>query len=137
MKDIENVTAHIGEGEVLTPVEETGSAAAGGARMTEDPRARGSAAVPFAVEQADGPAARAHEMDRDPWQVLVNAGAQFAAALAAANDPAATARPSIEHDPATGARHLKMPLPGPETVRRLADAFSAIAESLRRTATSR
>lgn len=136
MKDIENVTAHIGEGEVLTPAEETGSAAAaGGAGVTEDAGASSAATAAHTVEQVDGAAAPAHEMDRDPWQVLVNAGAQFASALAAANDPATALRPSIERDPATGARHLKMPLPGPETVRRLADAFSAIAESLRRTTT--
>jgi hypothetical protein len=130
MKDIENVTAQIGTGETLTPAEETGSLAAGGTETAEGAGARGAAAVPPAGP-ADG---SAHEMDRDPWQVLVNAGAQFAAALAAANDPATAAGPSIEQDPATGARHIKMPLPGPETVRRLADAFSAIAESLRGTA---
>lgn len=136
MKDIENVTAHIGEGEVLTPAEETGSAAAAGnAGATEDAAASSAATAAHAAEQVDGAAAPAHETDRDPWQVLVNAGAQFAAALAAANDPATAARPSIEHDPATGTRHLKMPLPGPETVRRLADAFSAIADSLRKAAT--
>lgn len=135
MKDIENVTSHIGKGEVLTPAEETGSAAAAGsAGATEDAGAGSAASVAHTVEQADGAAVPAHETDRDPWQVLVNAGAQFAAALAAANAPAA-ARSSIEYDPATGARHLRMPLPGPETVRHLADAFSAIAESLRRAAT--
>jgi hypothetical protein len=53
------------------------------------------------------------------------------AALAAANDPNAPAHPWIEYNPATGAQHLKMPLPPPEIARRLADALSAFANSLR------
>ena len=67
----------------------------------------------------------------DPWHALVQVGAQFVAALAAANDPNAPAHPWIERDPTTGAQNLKMPLPPPETARQLADALSALAERLR------
>ena len=67
----------------------------------------------------------------DPWQALVQVGAQFVAALAAANDPDAAAHPWIERDPATGAQSLKMPLPPPETARQLANALSALADGLR------
>ena len=67
----------------------------------------------------------------DPWLALVQVGAQFVAALAAANDPKAPAHPWIERDPATGAQSLKMPLPPPETARQLADALSALADGLR------
>jgi hypothetical protein len=67
----------------------------------------------------------------DPWQALVQIGAQFVAALAAANDPKAPAHPWIERDPATGARSLKMPLPQPEIAGQLANALSALADSLR------
>jgi len=131
MKDVENVTAHMRGGEVLTPAEEAGSGVAGSAEVAKD--AAGSAApVDKAAERLEGGVAPAREADSGPWQVLVNIGAQFVAALAAANHPAATAPPSIENDPATGARHLKMPLPAPETMGRLADALSAIAESLRK-----
>jgi hypothetical protein len=62
---------------------------------------------------------------------LVQVGAQFIAALAAANDPDAPAHPWIERDLATGAQNLKMPLPPPETARQLADALSALAANLR------
>jgi hypothetical protein len=62
---------------------------------------------------------------------LVQVGAQFIAALAAANDPSAPAHPWIERNPATGAQNLKMPLPPPETARQLANALSALADSLR------
>jgi hypothetical protein len=66
---------------------------------------------------------------------LVQVGAQFIAALAAANDPKAdhmaAAHPWIERDPATGVQSLKMPLPPPEIARQLADALSALADGLR------
>jgi hypothetical protein len=62
---------------------------------------------------------------------LAQAGAQFVAALAAANDSKAPAHPWIERDPATGVRSLKMPLPSPQTTRHLADALSVLAEALR------
>jgi hypothetical protein len=62
---------------------------------------------------------------------LVQVGAQFIGALAAANDPSAPAHPWIERDPATGAQNLKMPLPSPETARQLASALSALADTLR------
>jgi hypothetical protein len=51
--------------------------------------------------------------------------------LPAANDPSAPAHPWIERNLATGAQHLKMPLPPPETARQLANALSALAGSLR------
>jgi hypothetical protein len=46
-------------------------------------------------------------------------------------DPDAAAHPWIERDPATGAQVLRMPLPPPETARLLANALSALADSLR------
>jgi hypothetical protein len=132
MKDVENVTAHMGQGEVLTSAEEEGSGAVGGAEAAKAVGAPAATVVGQAGERLDGAVAPAREADGDPWQVLVSIGAQFVAALAAANDPAAATRPSIESDAAIGARHLKMPLPGSEMMGRLADALSAIAESLRK-----
>jgi SNF2-related domain/Helicase conserved C-terminal domain len=126
MKDVENVTKHVGEGEVLTPAEEMGNAAtATDAGSEEDASARAEVGVGGMA------AAPAHDVESDPWQALVKAGAQFAAALASANNPNAPAHPWIERDPTTGASNLKVPLPAPETVRRLADAFSALADGLR------
>ena len=58
-------------------------------------------------------------------------GAQFIAALAPNGNPAAKPHPWIERDPATGGQILKMPLPPPETTKQLADALSALADSLR------
>jgi hypothetical protein len=62
---------------------------------------------------------------------LPQIGAQVVAALAAANDSGATAHPCVEHDSATGTRSLKIPLPPPETAAQLANALSALADSLR------
>jgi hypothetical protein len=67
----------------------------------------------------------------DPWAVLLQAGAQLASALSAAGNPEAPSHPGLERDPATGVRSLRLPLPPPETARRLADALSVIADSLR------
>ena len=85
----------------------------------------------MAIARTDGAGAPPRDAGSDPWQALAQVGAQFVAALAAANDPNAAAHPWIERDPATGAQSLKMPLPPPETARQLANALSALADSLR------
>src|SRR5437773_8012026 len=85
------------------------------------------------IAQAARAGAPPRDTGPDPWQALVQVGAQFIAALAAANNPDAAAHPWIERDPATGAQNLKMPLPAPETARQLANALSAFADSLRST----
>ncbi|TPO01598.1 ATP-dependent helicase, partial [Mesorhizobium sp. B1-1-5] len=83
------------------------------------------------VAHANGPMGPRSDPGSDPWLALAQVGAQFVAALAAANDPKAPAHPWIERDQATGVRSLKMPLPPPETARQLADALSSLADSLR------
>ena len=133
MKDVENVTGRMGEGEAVTPVEEvtnisTISDAGSGEDVNADVNIEASE---MAIIPADGAGASPREVGPDPWQALVQVGAQFVAAIAAANDPSAPAHPWIERDPATGAQSLKMPLPPPETARQLADALSALADSLR------
>ena len=83
------------------------------------------------VARTDGSGVPPRDTGPDPWHALVQVGAQFIAALAAANNPDDAAHPWIERDPATGAQNLKIPLPAPETARQLANAFSALADSLR------
>lgn len=107
MKDIENVTGRMGEGEAMAPAEEAASVAAA------------SAEAPAEVTSPD------------PWTALLQIGTQLVSALSAAGDPSAAPHPWMERDPATGARSLRVPLPPPETARCLADALSAIADSLR------
>jgi hypothetical protein len=135
MKDVENVTGHMGEGEAMTPAEE----AAGVATVTEAasvPEANaqtevgaGGTAIPESVSEA--PPDQATLNEADPWQALTQLGAQLVAALGAAGNPAAPAHPWIERDPGTGAQSLKLPLPPPETAGKIADVLSMIANALR------
>jgi hypothetical protein len=133
MKDVENVTGRMGEGEAVTPAEEMRNiVTADDSGSMEDVNADVNiGAGEIAIARTDGSGAPPHDTRLDPWQALVHVGGQFIAALAAANDPNAPAHPWIERDPATGAQNLKMPLPPPDIARQLANALAALADSLR------
>jgi superfamily II DNA or RNA helicase len=129
MEDVEGVTGNMGEGEAVTPAEEVGNIAAS---ATSDGDADASTgAREMAAARTNGSPAAPRHTDPDPWQALAQVGTQFIAALAAANNPNAPAHPWIERDKSTGAQHLKMPLPPPETTRQIANALVALADSLR------
>ncbi len=83
-------------------------------------------AAEVAAARTGGSAAQLRGSAPDPWQSLMQVGAQFIAALAAANDSDAAEHPWIERNPATGAQSLKIPLPPPETARHLANVLSAL-----------
>jgi hypothetical protein len=133
MKDVENVTGTMGESEAVTPAEEVRNIdAADDAGFVG--RANADVSIvddETTIARTDGAGATSRDTGPDPWQALVQVGAQFIAALAAANEPNAPAHPWIERDPATGAQNLKMPLPPPETARQLANALFALVDSLR------
>jgi hypothetical protein len=133
MKDVENVTGRMGEGEAVTPAEEVRNiSAAVDAGSVEDVNADVSiGAGEMAVAPTNGAGAPRRGAEPDIWQALVQVSGQFIAALAAANDPDAPAHPWIERDPATGKQNLKMPLPPPETARQLANVLSVLADNLR------
>ena len=132
MRDVENVTGSMGESEAVTPAEEvTNIVAADSAQSAKDIDVDmdvGSGGTMIAG--ADGAGAPPRDVGADQWQALAQVGVQFVAALVAANNPDALAHPWIERDPTTGVQSLKMPLPPPETVRQLANALSALADSL-------
>ena len=111
MKDVQSVTGRMGDGEAMSPVEEAAGLA--------------EARAPGASEPVSAQASA------DPWDALMQAGAQLVSALRAAGDGESAPHPWLERDPATGARSLRLPLPPPQTARRLADALSVIAASLR------
>lgn len=132
MKDVENVTGSMGEGEAVTPAEEVRNiATADDAGSVDDVNEDANVGAGEGVAQTDGSGAPPRDTGSDPWQALAQVGAQLIAALAAANDPNTAAHPWIERDPTTGVQNLKMPLPAPETARQLANALSALADSLR------
>lgn len=134
MKYVENVTGRMGDGEAMAPSEEAGQvaemalAASSDAATTEpDANADGTATLPHAAgtDQATAAAAAA-----EPWSGLLRFGAELAAALSAPDGGAATTHPWVERDPATGARSLKVPLPAPDTGKRIADALALLADAL-------
>jgi len=130
MKDVENVTVHMGEGEAVSPAEEVGNVvAASGAEPVEAVDAEGKADSGAGGQAADD--AAPSQTGTEPWDALLQIGAQLVSALAASGADATAPHPWIERDPATGSRSLKLPLPPPETARRLADALSVLADSLR------
>jgi superfamily II DNA or RNA helicase len=133
MKDVENVAGSMGEGEAVTPAEEVRNiVTTDDVASVEDVNADiDVGAVERTTARADGAGAPPRDTTADPWQALVQIGGQFIAALATANDPNAPAHPWIERDPATGLQNLKIPMPPPEAARQLADALSALADSLR------
>ena len=132
MKDVESVTGRMGESEAVTPTEEAGNSivAASDTPLAEDTEANpdrdGSDTA-----STNGTAGKPHAAASEPWGALIQIGAQFVAALAAANNPNVSPHPWVERDPATGKQSLKMPLPPPETARQLANALSALADTLR------
>jgi superfamily II DNA or RNA helicase len=132
MKDVEDITGKMGESEAVTPAEEiVSSVTADDGGSLEDANADVTiGADEMTVTRIDG-AKAPPSTGPDPWQALVQVGAQFIAALAAASSPSAAAHPWIERDPDTGTQNLKMPLPPPETARQLANVLSALADSLR------
>ncbi|MBZ0094373.1 MAG: DEAD/DEAH box helicase [Sulfuricella sp.] len=135
MKDVENVTGRMGEGEAMTPAEE----AAGVTTVTEAtsvPEENTDAKVgvgEMAIPEHEGRdvSEQTPRNEADPWQALVLVGAQLVSALGAASNPAAPAHPWIERDPGTGAQSLKLPLPPPETAGKIADVLSLLANTLR------
>lgn len=136
MKDVEKVTGRMGEGEAIAEDEEAAATAAPTGPLP-DPAAASGGTRRKAGPGGSAPAeARDREPPRDgacdPWQTLLQAGTQLLSTLVAAGRPDAPAHPWIEHDPASGARSLRLPLPPPEAARQLADALSILADALRK-----
>ncbi len=135
MKDVENVTGRMGEGEAITPAEESAGVTAV-TEATSVPEENAGAKVgvgEMAIPEHEGRAVpeQAPRNEADPWQALVQIGTQLVAALGAASNPAAPAHPWIERDPSTGVQSLKVPLPPPETAGQIADVLSMLANTLR------
>jgi hypothetical protein len=128
----------MGEGEPVLPAEEMPNVVAAEA----EPEQGGKDEVQVGSFEAITPASAgetppvatqesAQSGASDPWDALLQVGARFVSTLAASGDKAGPAHPWIERDPASGARSLKVPLPPPETARRIADTLLLLAEALR------
>src|SRR5258708_38237583 len=111
MKEVENVTGSMGEGEAVTPAEEvTIGVAADGAGIEDEVNADANiGAGEVAIMHTNGSAATPRNKAPDPWQALMQVGEQFITTLAAAPKPEAASHPWIERSGATGATNLKRP----------------------------
>ncbi|TDN69711.1 DEAD/DEAH box helicase [Paraburkholderia sp. BL10I2N1] len=132
MKDVENVTGRMGEGEAMAVVEEVVNVAVASDELngatTGEANSGDAGTRPKAIAVETAP----QDASPEPWSGLLQFGVELVSALGSSNDGAAASHPWVECDPATGARSLKLPLPPPDTVRRLADALSAISDVLLR-----
>lgn len=125
LKDVENVTGSMGAGEAVTAAEEAGQVESAGNTTSVGGE---PASV---VQSGEESVAPLRDSSSDPWQALVQMGAQLVGAIVAADGAGLTGHSWIERDPTTGQQNLKIPLPPPETARRLADMLGVLADRLR------
>ncbi|TAL92151.1 MAG: ATP-dependent helicase [Rhodanobacter sp.] len=133
MKDVENVTGRMGEGEAMALQEEAVNVAAAPDELmknatTADTNIGDGGTRPKTAATETAP----QDASPEPWSGLLRFGVELMSALSTLGNGAATAHPWVERDPATGACSLKLPLPPPDTARQLADALSAISNALLR-----
>ena len=119
MKSVEQVAGAVGDAEVPT---ESSMASAAAPSVPVEPLALPVAtAVPAA--HTVGLAAAGEPVD--PWAVLLEAGAALLQGLAASRGAAGPGAPAIavERDPVTGQGSIRLPLPDPAVLQRLAKAL--------------
>jgi len=144
MKSVEQVAGAMGEADA-DPDETMPSApgAAGMAPAPADPAPKHDDALPIDEPQADVPpiseaqidpapattagAASAGHETADPWAAILDAGAALLQGLATARSASGTAPGAapfaIERDPITGQASVRLPLPEPAVLQKLAKAL--------------
>lgn len=144
MKEVEAVTGAVAPGEPIAPAEEMLAVEAEPDEEADDPGPQEQApdhaaghviagvAAPRDGKAAAAAAAPAAASRADPWAALLGAGAQLVEALAAASRPAGdgASHPWVERDEKSGQTHLRLPLPEPETVGRIAEVLAGLAAAL-------
>ncbi|MEF8698741.1 MAG: SNF2-related protein [Candidatus Accumulibacter sp. UW20] len=113
-----------GESEPTGKIQTTGETEP--AALTEPPGAEApatGATPPSPVSTA--PVAASATTAADPWAPLLAAGVQLLGELSAASS-GERASPWVQTDTATGQRYLKLPVPDPETVQRLAEGLLSL-----------
>jgi len=139
MESVDQVTGAMDQAEPMAEMTDSGAepevkSARGGPRTelrTDDPT---QAVMP----QPDRQAAAANAMPAaDPWAALIDAGLKLAETLAGAHAGNGSGQselvsPWVEHDAQSGKSYLKLPMPEPETVQRLAGALAGLLAGLQR-----
>ena len=140
MESVDQVTSAMGKAETIedtaVAAAEAKSEAAHGVPEVELQRDEDSIAADHSPPQAPTGAAGAPRAP-DPWGALIDAGLKLIEGIVAARaedetEHSAASPPWIETDPRTGKSYLKLPIPEPETVHRLAGALSGLLAELRR-----
>lgn len=131
MKSVEQVAGAMGEDEADPAAE---SSAASGAAGTPPPvdlpqvQVQAQDEIPVTAEtEAPADVAMPHTDSADPWAAILEAGAALLQGLASARSAGGTmpgtAPITIERDPVTGRAGVRLPLPEPAVLQRLAKAF--------------
>ena len=126
MKSVEQVAGAMGEADV--DPEEAPPSAPGAVRTPADPASTQGDALPIAEPQIDPvPSAAAGTEAPDPWAAMLEAGAALLQGLATARSASGAAPGAapfaIERDPVTGQASVRLPLPEPAVLHRLAKAL--------------
>lgn len=129
MKEVENVTGHMGKGEPMTPAEESPAVDRLPAEIPVPADESGVEETGLADEVGQAPVATAPPHD-DPWAALAQVGGQLLSALSAGATTGQAAHPWVSENPQTGERRLSIPLPPPETAQQIASALQGIAQLL-------
>ncbi len=126
MESVESLTGAIASAEASPATEDGELVESAPAERGPEPAAAADPVVPGVPAAAQPPAA-------DPWAPLVDAGLALIGELARrGGDPAALPAAWIERDATTGRECLKLPLPEPATLERVAQGLAALAAALRR-----
>jgi superfamily II DNA or RNA helicase len=134
MKSVEQVAGAMGEADAEADPAAESPAAAGAADRLPAPvdlsqvQAQAQDGILVAAETEASAEARApHAEAADPWAAILEAGAALLQGLASARSAGGampgTAPITIERDPVTGQASVRLPLPEPAVLQRLAKAF--------------
>jgi superfamily II DNA or RNA helicase len=124
MDSVERVTHAVGPAEALQAAEAGDSA---DVALADAPPVEAPSSVAQDLQQPQRPSV-------DAWAPLLNAGLALITELARRGEGTHSAVPAawIERDAATGRECLKLPLPQPEVIERVAEALGTLARALRR-----
>ncbi|MFT4247149.1 MAG: DEAD/DEAH box helicase [Pseudomonas sp.] len=134
MREVESVTGAVAPGAPIAPAEEMAVAVAEPDDASDPPEPQDAAVpgVPGAAVARNADAGNVIAAPAaDPWAALLGAGTQLVQALTAASQPAGAApeHPWVERD-SRGQAHLKLPLPEPDTLGRIAEVLAGLATAL-------
>ena len=140
MESVDQVTGAMDSAEPMAEITDTGAEPnAASAQNGQQAETQGADDLTqAAIPQPERPGAPANGVPAaDPWAALIDVGLKLAETIAAAHagngsEQTKAASPWVETDAQTGKSYLKLPMPEPETVQRLAGALAGLLAGLQR-----